>query len=904
MSIFSEKNAKNIFPKVLISNILIENENFVTTNKTDPHINYEGEQAVPQPTNNQASFTISLKAVSKKQNRTNLSEIFRDSLKVAMILYSPEDPASKQPFDYDDLIRATIEGVNPPFVIQKVEYSLNNESYQETEFKEGQETFVYKIFNKKQSFNSPPKNLYIIYCSYFEVPAKYATRYGIEQNKIFSPIRIEAVIEDNKVKSESSIFFIEESTTGEIWDGLINLDPQDNTYITDESIPRKLVRFLVPNYKIQDFRAKTETEKIQLQFQKENNDLVAAQSKSYVNNGIKREKYFSEVMLSQKQNVSISFGFNYENLLLDNCLLANNPLLPDQLKAAILSESRITNFKIFRRRVQKSNKNTSNITDEIHSFQPILQYPEEILVNGIEDSNVVSFNQQQRHLVDAKEFTFFDASLNRKSKFFNIIDKTLKQQKQGLFQYGVEVEVSDGSIPLIAGDIHALRKDIKILKEYYSELELYLLGTIKQVVQVLNIEAVVQNYINIFSRYYDLNGTQQERNELKDLFLSQITPSSKTLKGLENFINLVEQLSSNLIRMVSREISFFDDPYLDSDYENSVRFTNRIFSVKHYFKNNVVDANPEKYKNVDFFGQPVNASYFNEFQLSEFEKRIIKVQGAITVIDPSSISYGQAIKTKERTIYEYDKERQVNEYNLKIRQNLLNYENVNIIKYDKTVDNEPGTKDYNSSSFADGTNILYENFSLDLSKIKTIDEVFDLYNFQESDIFQSEIYFLNVDMQNSGSFHWKNLPYLNTIREINPNSFIVCKAEPRNGYDYRNRKNILSEDFLIKDPFFLLSVQDNNSLNTFYNNIFRRSLNSNPAPPPQPSRSTQTEQSNKELPRTEVFDDNGQRVSTVIDQSDFSSGDKRNGATTPSQFAQKLGAAGSDLSEKTVNSIR
>ena len=153
MSIFSEKNAKNIFPKVLISNILIENENFVTTNKTDPHINYEGEQAVPQPTNNQASFTISLKAVSKKQNRTNLSEIFRDSLKVAMILYSPEDPASKQPFDYDDLIRATIEGVNPPFVIQKVEYSLNNESYQETEFKEGQETFVYKIFNKKQSFN-------------------------------------------------------------------------------------------------------------------------------------------------------------------------------------------------------------------------------------------------------------------------------------------------------------------------------------------------------------------------------------------------------------------------------------------------------------------------------------------------------------------------------------------------------------------------------------------------------------------------------------------------------------------------------------------------------------------------------------------------------------------------------
>lgn len=685
-------------------------------------------------------------------------------------------------------------------------------SQEEMDFSESPEKLVdeydTQYISKTQTFFEKrpvnKKNLIIYYGSFIED----------EETKQYGLVNAEIVFQNGEIKSESNIYFLQ--GTQEVWTGGVVLSEDNLTYTTDEAPPRQLERYVTKNYKIQDFRIKKSIDKKIADFQQINNDLVNANSRKIVKDKPSKVRYFTDCFVSQKDSVSVIFGINFRQLVLDNSIFGNQSVISDVLKNQILRKSRILNMKILKRKAEYGNKNNHPLTDERHNLQKT-KNSEEIIAQSRDSRNGFLNNDKIKEIKNVVE------AFNQKTRFFHCIDRNEQQKPESMYQYGVEIEVLDGSSIIVHQDIKKIRKQIKDLTEMFNELVAFINTDSGSLYTEAEINRRINDYLVIMNKYFLVGRSVAPYYYTLS---AQLSPVNLPADGLLNFINLQETLLYNLNKFLSIEEALVDDPHIEDEVrENKGR---KSILIKKYFDNDVSKAGRTLLKNVEYL--PIsNNVLFNEFEFEDlsFGSRIEVLRNSsggpeTTRIFPRAIYNTDARKERGKVTKKQfgQSEEQKKQFDKTIRQNLLNHINISITKNmlkPSGEDTEP-TREQKTDQYNPEVAELYKYFSLTNTEDKIIDEVFELYDKDKAEFFCKIDFLYDFDEQKTEE-KWKDLTLLKTTSCLDIDGYILCKLNILN-HDKRETKWNISDNIFAKDMYFLIHVRDYKSLQQGYTKLF------------------------------------------------------------------------------------
>jgi hypothetical protein len=513
------------------------------------------------------------------------------------------------------------------------------------------------------------------------------------------------------------------------------------------------------------------------------------------------------IKINQKNKVtSCSFFFNDNNFILENCLFSRiYETIPESLKNLILLNSRIIDFKVYRRRVQKTGKSKNKLSDTSESYGLFQGEKEELVAQTKQEIQ----NQTITPTENLQEFYSLDFDMNQRSRFFKFQDNFLLDKNEGLYQYKVEIEMDDYSIEIVKNDVKELQKLLKVLK-VYSEAQTVLMAqpNAKGVRKLQNREAdrYLNTYFDILNRYF-INDDLYNQNEvfkIKQSLKSQIVGNSNTPSGILNFIKLLNNLISDLVQFVSLEIFSFDDPHIDLELNNIEKNSKRTMMIQNYFSNDVADASIAKIKNVNFF--PSNSSInYDEFNFQEFSNFLIQLNNAQRIkedrILPFSVTEGGiGYSLTSQTQQFIDAEQSTKNK----RQNILNH-NLNVSVIQNLNNNMEEVENEENYLYRQDINNFFDYISSNLVQNKTIDEASAIFS-NSNDIllsqFEGEIQILSFTSTKTGT--WTNLREVGTLPSEYGN-YLFCRIMPARG-DSNNKIWESLKDITCTDTYFYIKI--------------------------------------------------------------------------------------------------
>lgn len=671
-------------------------------------------------------------------------------------------------------------------------------------------TFLHKI----QNFHLSSKNIIVFYGSWVHEPVT-----GIIN---FSDSKAEILYENSQIKSESYLYYIQ--GTQEIWSGDIQRSSDGLTFLTTEQQPRQLDRYVVKNYKIQNFLVRKQLEKDITSYKQLNETLLNARSKQLLKQDQKKKKYFTDLYLSQKERVSLTFGINFTDIILDNSFFGKDPVLSNELREELFNKSQIVDLKIIKRRVKEEKGSTNRLSDTNKAY---------ILFPGAQEMSIASGKDIDSVFVSSdniKEINSIATKLREKMRFFNCVDLQKVDLQDSMYQYGIKLEMMDGSRKIILQDIEELQKSITTLKSIYVHLD-YFINTRSETLAYTEqqIEDHVKIYVDKIRKYFSIPDLNYVFNSL----VSMLSPVSLNLEAFNNFIVLNQNLLSNLQNLIGQKGLLIDNPHIEDEVNNEQNTKNTFF-IEYYFSNNIYDFSLHNVKKVEYL--PSNANlYFNEFSFSDISfnnKNVIKfgTQPMTTEISPISIAFKKAKKQIGKTETREFSETQKPQFDKIIRQNLL--KNINI-EINKLHTKETGFKQKKEEEredrlYEEDLAEMYRYFSSRNVKDKEIDEIFDLYQ-EYSNEFVSRIQFLQQYDNLTGKETWVDLSRIVNENFVDESGSLICKLSPPTR-DYRDTKWQISENIKSIDMHFLLNVGDIDDLKISYTKFFGVEFSPNETP--------------------------------------------------------------------------
>ena len=618
----------------------------------------------------------------------------------------------------------------------------------------------------------------------------------------FSKVQAEVIIQDGKVKSESSLFLLKNEPNNTIWDGPIKKSQDQLSYVTDEQQPRQLEKRTVRNYKVQDFRTKDSIAKILVDYQEINNRILNAKKKQILAPKKSRKKYFTESYIVQKQDVSFSFGVDIKQAIVENSFFSKDPQTPDSLKDSLLRNSKIKLLKVLRRKVEEISGNSGNrLTDYRKSVKSFPGHHEVEVANSHETATGFI------NTGNLKENLSVIPRIEEKMRFFTCVDKDTGKEQNGIYQYGVKIEILDGSYEIVDSDIITLTNNRNALRQIANRLSMIVdKGIVTNIHSEQQIESYVDKYMNILEKYYQLDTALNSNMDIKNSLVAQLSPITLSVGAFDNFINLHESLISNL--------------------EQITKEKNTIVLEK-YFEDNIYDFSLANLKKVEYFPSN-NSTFFNEYDFSSLsfsdDSQIIKNSAGVpilTLVPPFSISYEDAVsemRGQEKRKYGYGKEKSFDRI---IRQNIVRHVNIEIAK----LNNERADYDPELAE-------MYKYFSSTNVDNKEIDEVFDLYENYKDDFLASVQYLSDYDYRTSRE-DWQDLSNLTRIEKqiLDRKGYLVCRLAP-NRRDYRHTKWNISHNLKSIDVFFMLQVENLEDLIASFSSFY--DIGQTPTPPTPP----------------------------------------------------------------------
>lgn len=672
-----------------------------------------------------------------------------------------------------------------------------------------------KFFLKIPNRHLNTRNLLIVYGSWRQDP--------ITGQYAFSRAQAEILFENGKLKSESYIYFLRSprNEEDEIWTGEVVRSSDQLSFLTVETVPRELDRYLVKNYKVQDFRVREQIKKSITDYTELNNKIIGLKSRQTQRE--QRKKYFTDLYISQKNNIAISFGINFRDIVLENSLLGKDPSLSLDIQKELFTKSKILDLKIVKRRVKISSKNTNRLTSTRYAIDP---FPgsTEIVVSSARDTDV-SFESSEY----LQENTNIVADMADKMRFFSCIDTSVHLNERSLYQYGIKVEIMDGSRKIILEDIEALEEIINKLELYYTDSLSYIYsgGENGNMYTEVEISELVDSYIFLLGKYYSLS----DRVEIKNKIIAMLSPVNIDPSSIDNFSSLCRTLLSTLENMVGEKINYD----LHIMHSNSSRMnTKNTFTVEHYFNNYIYDTSLIEMKRVEYL-MGNSSTFFNQYKFSQinFGNRLEITKNSsgnpvLMELLPLSLSYEGAYVKKnfpQKRKFAKTEEQQKN-FDKIIRNNLLNNVNIEVTKsyLKKVEEGQDSRREIEDDPYHQDIAEIYKYFSLTNVKNKEIDEVIDHYNNYEKD-FLTRIQFLSNYSSFTGEETWLDISNL-PKQEIQDNAGqIFCRLRPIMK-DVRSTSWNISDNVRLLDTFFIISVDNLQDLKTAYSEKFQSTYSS------------------------------------------------------------------------------
>lgn len=495
-----------IIPDVFISQILLESSGTPVVDN-NPHISVSGENKVNIQTNND-NLLVTLKIILKEKLSNDLLGNWLDKLDLQKYLrvkiFQSTDPKTtallslsqdmldlvdpEKRIDFTD-IRFKMAGTvfetdNINIVHSKLQdtiqiktFNIEKKNLGSTVIDDdGNETFNVNYTVTFQGRNSFPDHLAYFVISSFDVQ-KLAQDYHLEYDtvsldKMNGKVVSDVVIDDGDLVDRSYVFY---DPDNKVWSGGIHLTPtgQWRSKSQEEEGSVNLRRDTVTNNKIQDFRNVKDIEKLEFDFSGINAKLGEIEIKQTSNDKIeplRLENYFSDFNLASDRNGDSKFVFsiNYEKMIMDLSLYGRLiKKAGSRFIQEMMTETQIKQMRIIRRRVTNdTNVNRFSIIEGSKKFDE--NEPDEIIcVSGEKNFNkFVTVNQINGSL---REVKIVLDSTQPALRHFTGMDKTMSEVTDGFYQYGVEIDIDDGSVEFLKKKVSDLEDAKAELFAYYNE---------------------------------------------------------------------------------------------------------------------------------------------------------------------------------------------------------------------------------------------------------------------------------------------------------------------------------------------------------------------------------------------------------------------------------------------------
>jgi len=442
---------------------------------------------------------------------------------------------------------------------------------------------------------------------------------GTFTNNTIGAVSGETVLNNNKVVSESSVFLTVGENGDQVWTGRIEQDPKNKIYYIPGTSPRQILKKVsIPNYKVQDFRdidrlgaLPPDITSAKYAFREVQKSLLNGTT---LNFGETTEDYFSPGLTSRDEDGRVSFIFDidFENLLRNNTVFG--ALLDTPAKEVILKNSRISEMKVYRRRVkrQTTSSKLGTTIDDISIFNQ--NEPWEMIAIGAEPLNVRFLSKNSYYggapKVDkTKENLIGVIGEIRRSptqehlniRKFVSLDNSLTDKTFGLYQYGISLEVEDGSVVFLQKSLNELVNSLDVMRGYYSVAtsanyyDAFTRRFKKRLVALYKKlkkspwQSGILTYIRALSSLVEL---EKERSiEIIKELNAISNPTTGTPEGVAALIKLMERLENLIFSVLSGKVKISDQQtdgrpskiYNNNNYEK--------FMINYdYFFNSYVDS--------------------------------------------------------------------------------------------------------------------------------------------------------------------------------------------------------------------------------------------------------------------------------------------------------------------------
>lgn len=323
-------------------------------------------------------------------------------------------------------------------------------------------------------------------------------------------------------------------------------------------------------------------------------------------------KAFSSASYSRNSNLFLGFVFSmdYEYIVINNTPYPSILAMSD-LKKELLDKCKISSINILRRKVDNLGKN---------KYVPKLDTTVAIVSSGeTKDANVVSTVENNNGSISEINLATGAKSTIRS---FAVTDKKIFIDTAGFYQYGVEINITDGITKFLSDHADDLLADITDLKTYLEETNKIVTIAVKDNKNV--VKGVYDPQKNSFTNEFVQNFSKPRGNEksfasivahaaatfeatlnLMGIFTSQLTsrqllqgsltntiisllnPQSTNAESISFFIKIMEKLVNQINRIVKNNFNntykvtyWFSNDYVDSLTPINIGY--RFFDMPQY----------------------------------------------------------------------------------------------------------------------------------------------------------------------------------------------------------------------------------------------------------------------------------------------------------------------------------
>jgi hypothetical protein len=444
---------------------------------------------------------------------------------------------------------------------------IKNSSYSEID-EEGNKKYYYNISypHTLKTVNQLEHLSYIVYSDVNNANLREAFGISIPSNilnEIPRKISSDTVIDNFEVVSKTYVYFLND---GSAWGG--EVVAVNGNYTTLEQQPRELNEVQIPNYKIQDFRIRTEVNESMIINQEILDDVVSRSinitQTANISANRSQPATFTSIskIVNDDRSVSIAVSINTRQLLGKNCLY------PQLLTQEMYDDPNlISGMSLWRRQIKSVGSNTNkDFVDTIENIEPLL------IANDFVSSQINIPTLPGKH--------------------FLINDRTISTATAGIYQYGISIKLYDPTINSLKNKLISAFSVRKNIEEYYKFCEAYTdanTGKFEpEVVSVWSIIAI-DNHVDTYVNLLKSRAEPSKINTLITSLKTHVSPVLGSLEGIAMFIKMLDDMISDTSKMLSiTNINFNNIQINQSSIElDSVK---SLLEITEYFISTIHDA--------------------------------------------------------------------------------------------------------------------------------------------------------------------------------------------------------------------------------------------------------------------------------------------------------------------------